>query len=123
MDGNAFELLRNATNARPFKQHGDRQPAARVAPDGRADHALNGHKPLGVPFLDFYDTFKSLLAVALGQQDTGEGQDCASANSHYDRFTKKSSQHDLTPYLLEKSIVLLNDFHAVLPKKVCICTY
>jgi hypothetical protein len=68
--------------------------------------------------LDLYDVLESFIAAALSQQNTGEGHRCASRKSYQRRFTAESSQHDLTPYLLEKSIMLLNDFHAVLPEKV-----
>jgi hypothetical protein len=77
----AFELLRNTTDPRPFEQYEHGEAPAGVEPDGGAYDTVVCHKALGVSFLDFYDPFKDLFASTLSQQNAGEGQDGASRNN------------------------------------------
>jgi hypothetical protein len=52
MDGDAFKLLRNAADPWSFEQYGDCKTATGIQVNGRTYNPINGHKTLGISFLD-----------------------------------------------------------------------
>ena len=51
-----------------------------IEADGCADHTRNSHEPLSVILLDFYDSFKSLIAASLRKQNSRKSQQAGNCN-------------------------------------------